>query len=418
MAPDLIGKYHILGELGKGSMGVVYAGRASDSSPEVAIKVFYPDTRLGSEETKVLLDRFVREGQTLQQVQHRNVVQVLEVGASSDFEFIVMEKLEGFNLKELLELGTRFTLAETLDIVLQLLAGLAACHQAGVVHRDVKPANLVRAPDNTIKLADFGIARVVTDQTLSRQGTVVGTPNYMSPEQIRGEPLDARSDLFSVAVLMYELLTCRKPFDGPDLTAIMYNVSSVHPASPRFYNGALPAELDELLFRGLAKDAAERYSSADEFSAAIRKFEQNLHYVDGTEAILNALPSAPNAGSLLDSQAGMPGSPAYNAGNLASVAGISQQNLAAAIPGYGSGHIIPGTVYCIDCGMGNKEDSDFCVRCMRPLLRRDMVTSLAHQQAKRLYRIGRGDYVFLTCLSIVMIAVVLLIAYLFFKGAS
>jgi hypothetical protein len=248
----------------------------------------------------------------------------------------------------------------------------------------------------------------------------------MSPEQIRGEPLDARSDLFSAGVLMYELLSCRKPFDGPDVTAIMYNVSSVHPPSPRFYNGALPEELDALIYRALAKDAAERYSSADEFANALRRFEQNLHYQDGTEAILNALPSAPDADALLSAGMGgagaaggaFPAGTGYSGTGLASAAGIGQGSIGGSLPGFGAGHIIPGALYCVDCGMQNKADSDFCVRCMRPLLKRDMVDQLAQMQAKRLYKIGRGDYLFLSCLSVVMVAVVLLIIYLFFKGTS
>jgi serine/threonine-protein kinase len=421
--PDRIGKYAIAGELGKGSMGIVYAARPDDGGPEVAVKVFYPDTKLGQDETRTLLDRFVREGQTLQQIHHRNIVHVIDVGATDQYEFIVMEKLAGFNLKELLELGTRFTLAETLDIMLQLLAGLAACHRAGIVHRDIKPANVVRASDGTVKLTDFGIARVVTDQTLSRQGTVVGTPNYMSPEQIRGEPLDPRSDIFSAGVLMYELLTCRKPFEGPDVTAIMYNVANIHPPSPRFYNGALPEELDATVYLAIAKNAAERFASADDFAAALRGFEQDLHYRDGTEAILNALPSAPDADALLQGpahagQGGQTGMASQHGGSLASAAGIGQTPIGGGLPGFGAGSIIPGSIYCLDCGMQNKADSDFCVRCMRPLVSRDMLNDAPSRQHSRAYRIGRGDYIFLSCLSIVMVAVVLLILYLFFKGTT
>src|SRR5688572_7614012 len=208
-------------------MGIVYEGQPEGGGPPVAIKVFYPDTKLSAEETDVLRERFEREGHSLQQVRHENVVQVLDVGDEGDIEFIVMEKLEGFDLKQLLEMGTRFTLAETLDIINQLLAGLAVCHRKRVVHRDIKPANVIRSPQGVIKLTDFGIARIVTDQTLSRAGTIVGTPNYMSPEQIRGDEVNERTDLFSTGVLMYELLSGKKPFDGPDVTSIMYNVASV-----------------------------------------------------------------------------------------------------------------------------------------------------------------------------------------------
>lgn len=406
-------------------MGVVYEGTSGSGAQPVAIKVFFPDTRLSTDETSVLLERFQREGSSLSQLNHRNVVSVLEVGSQDDFDYIVMEKIEGFNLKELLALGTRFTLAETFDIMLQLLAGLAACHLAGVIHRDVKPANVVRAPDGTIKLTDFGIARVMTDETLSRSGTIVGTPNYMSPEQIRGEDVDQRSDIFSAAVLMYELLTGRKPFDGPDVTSIMYNITNVHPPSPRFYNGALPKEIEEILFHALSKDPAHRSAGTAELSRSLRELEQQLHYQDGSEAFLNALPSSPDpaadagAGGPVDLGSSGPLSQGYSSATPSAVA--TAASLAGASTGGGialTGGLVPGKIFCVDCGMENDASSDFCVRCMTPLLKRDIVNLLAAKQAKQMYRVGRGDYLFLTCLSIVIAGVVILILYLFFRSVT
>jgi len=421
LKPDKISKYKIGSELGKGSMGVVFEGHGPGEKEPVAIKVFYPDTKLSRDETSVLLERFQREGSALSQLDHRNVVGVHEVGSEEDYDYIVMEKLEGFNLKELLTMGTRFTLAETFDIALQLLAGLGACHRAGVVHRDVKPANVVRAPDGTIKLADFGIARVVTDETLTRSGTIVGTPNYMSPEQIKGEDVDQRSDLFSVAVLMYELLTGKKPFDGPDVTSIMYNITNVHPPSPRFYNGALPNQIEDIIFTAMAKDPGKRYNSAQELSREIRELEQSLQYHDDSEAFLSALPSAPDTDAAI-----APGSDPsaiqsiQSGGHQApSNAPSASQSLAGPL-GTSSltGGIVAGKVFCVDCGMENDESGDFCVRCMRPLLKRDTVTKLAAKHAKQMYKTGRGDYIFLTCLSVCLAAVVILILYLFFRGVT
>lgn len=412
MPPDRISHYRIAKELGKGSMGIVYEGVPDGGGQPVAIKVFFPDTHTTPEENATLLERFQREGDALSQLHHRNVVQVIEVGAEGDHEFIVMEKLQGFNLKELLGLGTRFTLGETLDIMNQLLAGLAACHSAGVVHRDVKPANVVRSPDGVIKLTDFGIARIVTDQTLARTGTIVGTPNYMSPEQIRGEAVDARSDLFSAAVLLYELLGGKKPFDGPDVTAIMYNVTNVHPPSPRFYNGALPVEIEETAFRALAKKPEERFQSAEEFAAALRKLESDLHYRDDTEAVLNALPASPDpsADPLVRQQGGTV------AGALSSAAAAASAAAAGSLSLTGGGGIQSGTVYCVDCGMANDATHEFCVRCMRPLLQRHMLTQHAMQHARVIRGLTQGDYLFLGCLTVIMIGVVILILYLFFRG--
>lgn len=420
MNPKKISGYRVQRELGKGSMGVVYECLPAGDGDPVAIKVFYPDTKLTADETSVLLERFQREGNALSQLNHRNVVRVLEVGTEDKSDYIVMEKLEGYNLKDLQAMGTRFTLAETFDILLQLLDGLAACHRSGVIHRDVKPANIVRAPDGVIKLTDFGIARIITDETLSRSGTIVGTPNYMSPEQIRGEEIDPRSDLFSAGVVMYELLSGKKPFEGPDVTAIMYNITNVHPPSPRFYNGALPQDIEDIVFRALAKDADRRYSSADEFAGQLRDLERDLHYREDSRAFLNALPASPDpdadAGASL--QPGTSGGAAAAATGLASAGGAAQAAGANASSLSGIGGFVVGTLYCVDCGMPNDASADFCVRCMRPLLKRDLVTKLATQQAKQLYRVGRGDYVFLTCLSIVIVSVIIMILYLFFKGVT
>jgi eukaryotic-like serine/threonine-protein kinase len=415
MPPQKISSYNIAGELGKGSMGVVYEGRPAGGGTPVAIKVFYPDAQLTQEESKTLLERFEREGASLSQIHHRNIVNILEVGTEQNLEFIVMEKLEGYNLKELFTLGTRFTLAETFDVMLQLLDGLSACHQAGIIHRDVKPANVVKAPDGVIKLTDFGIARVITDATLSRKGTIVGTPNYMSPEQIRGEDVDPRTDVFSAGVLFYELLTARKPFEGPDVTAIMYNVTNIHPPSPRFYNGSLPVELDDIVFKALAKNRDERYATAQEFAGSLRQLEQGLHYRDDTEAVLNALPSDPDP----DGAASL-GRPAASsaAQRLASPANANTMAKVSPIPSGlpATGSIVPGVIYCIDCGMDNEYSAEFCKRCLRPLVKRDMISTIAAQQAKLMHKVGRADYLFLSCLSIVIVFTLLLIVYLFFRG--
>jgi serine/threonine protein kinase len=418
--PDRIGKYEIIGQLGKGSMGIVYEGQPANGGDTVAVKVFYPDPALSQEETRNLLERFEREGQSLSSIRHENVVRVLDAGTDAGSEFIVMEKLEGYNLKELLELGTRFTLSETLDIILQLLSGLSACHRGGIVHRDIKPANLIRSTAGIVRLTDFGIARIVTDQTLTREGTIVGTPNYMSPEQIRGEDVDARSDIFSCGAMMYELLTGKKPFDGPDMTAIMYNVTNVHPPSPKFYNGALPAEIEEILFRSLAKSPDDRYESAELFAGTLRKFEEDLHYRDGTEAILNALPSAPDPDAITGSARQQAGSLGQT-GGVVPMSGAQRMPLAgssASISLSGAGGIIAGTLYCVDCGFANREDEEFCTRCMRPLLKRAMLMQMTARNARRLRDFSRGDKFFMTCLSVLMVLCAILIIWLFFRGLS
>ena len=422
MRPDRINQYRVVSELGKGSMGIVYEGVPDSGGPSVAIKVFYPDTMLSVDETGVLRDRFEREGRSLTQIDHANVVHVIEVGEEGNIEYIVMEKLEGFDLKQLLEMGTRFTLGETLDIMDQLLAGLAVCHRLRVVHRDIKPANVVRSPQGVIKLTDFGIARIVTDQTLSRAGTIVGTPNYMSPEQIRGEDVDARTDLFSAGVLMYELLTGKKPFDGPDMTSIMYNVANIQPPSARFYNGSLPSEIDGIMNRALSKTVDARFQSADEFSEALRNFERDMQYRNDTESVLSALPSAPDPDSGLSAVIPSSAIPPGVGASPGSLAGSVQAHGGSmAFPGglsVGASGIQQGIIYCLYCGMNNDEMGEFCTRCMRPLVKPDMITHIAAQQAKIIYKVKRADYLFLSCLSLVMASVVILILYLFLRGVA
>ena len=393
-------------------MGIVYEGQPKSGGKPVAIKVFYPDTKINPDDTALLLERFEREGSSLSKVNQKNVVKVLEVGRQGEFDYIVMEKLEGLNLKELLMLGTRFTLSETFDIMLQLLAGLGACHQQNIIHRDVKPANVVRADDGLIRLTDFGIARIITDQTLSREGTIVGTPNYMSPEQIKGGELDARSDLFSCGVMMYELLAGRKPFDGPDMTSIMYNVTNVHPPPPRFYNGALPTEIDSICFHAMSKDSSARYASAEEFAADIRKLEQNLHYRENTEAFLNALPSAPDPDALAGTPPGAAPASSPDTGHPASGSGAFQ--LQPTFPS-AAGTVTPGVLYCVDCGMENQETQEFCSRCMRPLLKRDEILKLATLQAKALVKVNHGDRFFYLLLNLTMVTIAILMIWLFLK---
>ncbi len=393
-------------------MGVVYEGLPEAGGKAVAIKVFFPDTHINPEETATLLERFEREGSTLATVDQENVVKVLEVGNQGDMEYIVMEKLEGYNLKELLKLGTRFTLGETFDIMLQLLSGLTACHRLDIIHRDVKPANVVRAPDGRIRLTDFGIARIITDQTLSREGTIVGTPNYMSPEQIKGAELDARSDLFSCGVMMYELLAGRKPFDGPDMTSIMYNVTNVHPPPPRFYNGALPNEINDICFKAIAKDSSERFTGAEEFANAIRKLEQDIHYRDDTESMLNALPSAPDADAVSIPLVG--NTPGVQPANQSKTASGSHFQLSQSFPS-SAGTTTPDSVFCVDCGMENDPIQEFCSRCMRPLLKREDIQKLASLQAKAISKVNMGDKLFYFLVNLIMATIIIFIIYLFFK---
>ena len=209
--PDKIGRYQILERVGRGGMGVLYRGFDPILDREVAVKVMLADF---SEDTEQMRPRFYREAKAVAKLQHRNIVTIFEFAEENNQPHIVMEFLRGLPLNARMEQNPPLTLDDKLDIVAQLCSGLGYAHTQGVVHRDVKPANVFILEDGTVKLLDFGIAKLATS-TLTRQGDVVGSAPYMSPEQIAGtQDLDGRSDVWSTGVLLFELLAGRKPFDG------------------------------------------------------------------------------------------------------------------------------------------------------------------------------------------------------------
>src|ERR1700722_14975262 len=207
-----LGKYQIRGVLGRGAMGTVYDGWDPVIGRRVAIKtVGLLDN--ADAEAREGLARFKNEAQAAGRLSHRNIVSVYDYGESDENAYIVMEFVEGQSLKQCLDAGQRFPLAETVRIMEHLLAGLQYSHDQGVMHRDIKPGNVILAKDGQVKLADFGIARIESS-AMTMIGTVLGTPAYMSPEQLMGQPTDRRTDIYSAGVLLYQLLTGVRPFEG------------------------------------------------------------------------------------------------------------------------------------------------------------------------------------------------------------
>jgi hypothetical protein len=265
-----IGRYVLDEEIGRGSMGAVF--RASDPLIErnVAIKTI----DLGKLDDGTLQPRlrFLREAKAAGRLSHPGIVTVHDVGELEDVAFIVMELVEGRSLKDVLDRGETIPLAVALDIVRQAAEALDFAHRHGVVHRDVKPGNLMLTREGTVKITDFGIARV--DQTArTRTGILVGSPGYMSPEQLMGKPVDGRSDVFSLGAVLYELATGRGPFDADqreDVLALMNNITTRphEPASRR--NPKAPGSLDAVVDRALAKQPADRYESAGKMAAELR----------------------------------------------------------------------------------------------------------------------------------------------------
>jgi serine/threonine-protein kinase len=266
--PKHIGKYEIIGQLGEGGMGVVYRGLDPVIRREVALKVIRK-SRLDSENAKALLERFRFEAQAAGGLQHPNIVSIYEYGEDGDYAFIAMECVPGKSLREHLAAGYRPELARFPEVIDHVLEALEYSHSRGVIHRDVKPSNVLVSEHGIVKISDFGIARLQTSN-LTKLGEVLGTPNYMSPEQFLGDRVDERTDIYAAGVIVYEVLTGVRPFKGTD-AQIMKQVLHDLPAPPSTYEPRLAPALDEAVLKALAKSPADRYSTAREFAQALHK---------------------------------------------------------------------------------------------------------------------------------------------------
>lgn len=265
--PARLGKYDILRELGQGAMGIVYEGRDPVIDRRVAIKTLKRE-QLERSEADDVIARFKREAQAAGRLNHPNVVAIYEYGEADDgTAFIAMEFVQGRELKDLFEADERIPLPMVGRLMGQLLDALGHAHRHGVTHRDIKPANIILLADNTVKVADFGVARIESSN-LTQTGTVIGTPSYMSPEQFMGQTVDGRSDLFSAGVVLYQLLTGEKPFTGA-LTTIMHKVLKEDPTWPSVLNVHVNARLDAVVRKALAKRPDDRFQDAAAFRAAL-----------------------------------------------------------------------------------------------------------------------------------------------------
>ena len=263
--PSKLGRYHVLEEVGRGAMGVVYKAYDPVIEREVAIKAIELSFRTNNEETQVYLKRFYREAKAAGKLNHPNIVTIYDVDEDKETgtPYIVMEFLEGSSLQETTSSGIRLDLDDTRKIILQIADALDYAHRNGIVHRDIKSANILILDNLKVKIADFGIARMPSSD-LTQEGQFVGTPNYMSPEQIQGKSLDGRSDLFSLGVIFYMLLTGERPFYGDSITAISYKIIHSEPIPARTLNPVVPDDWNRVLFHLLAKDPAQRYQTGAE----------------------------------------------------------------------------------------------------------------------------------------------------------
>nr|WP_245214314.1 serine/threonine-protein kinase [Pararoseomonas indoligenes] len=259
-------KYELRGTLGAGAMGVVLDGFDRQIERRVAIKVVRKPAPDDAEAVEAA-GRFKREAQAAGRLSHPGIVGVYDYGENDSTAWIVMEMVHGGTLKALLDREERLPLRETARIMGQVLAALAYAHGRGVIHRDIKPANVMLTEEGDAKLADFGIARI-ENSAMTQVGTLMGTPSYMAPEQLRGDALDARADIWAAGVMLYQLLTGKKPFTG-DITALIHNVLNTEPPPPSARLPSLPPALDAVVARALAKRTEDRWPDARAFAAAL-----------------------------------------------------------------------------------------------------------------------------------------------------
>src|SRR5438067_4936106 len=251
-------------------MGVVYEARDPNLERRVAIKTVKVENL--SEEAAVEYEhRFRTEARSAARLQHPNIVSVYDSDRDGDIAFLVMEYIQGDDLKHHLDKGVRYSLEQSLKMIRDLLSALDYAHKQGIVHRDIKPANLLIEPGGRVKLTDFGVARIQDSGEATRtQGSMVGTLKYMAPEQVQGQKIDSRADLFSVGVVLYQLLTDKRPFDGDNDFSIIHQIIGTVPPAPSSINPKLPTAIDAVVARALAKSRDERFATARDFAAALQ----------------------------------------------------------------------------------------------------------------------------------------------------
>jgi eukaryotic-like serine/threonine-protein kinase len=269
-----LGRYVVQAEIGRGAMGVVY--QATDSVLERTVAVKTVNMALERDGADRYEARFYQEARAAAGLNHPNIVVVHDVGKAGEVMFMAMEHIEGVELRSLIGEGRPLRIAQAVSIAAQIAEGLAYAHSKGVVHRDIKPANIMVVANGPVKITDFGIARRRASKDLTQTGTLLGSPKYMSPEQVIGKRADQRSDVFSLGVILYEMLTGVAPFNGENVTALMYQIVNFVPPAPSQINAEVPALLDHIAAKMLAKPLDERYQDAAEAARDLRECERQV----------------------------------------------------------------------------------------------------------------------------------------------
>ena len=285
-----IGRYQLLERLGQGGMGVVY--RAHDTLLErtVAVKVISAPIDQNAD----LRERFFREARSAGQLSHRNIITIHDLGEHEGQPYLAMEFLEGQDLQERMASPQKLSVRRKLDIAIDICEGLDYAHVHGVIHRDIKPANIFVTDGGMVKILDFGLARLVTSE-LTRSNMMMGTLNYMAPEQIRGERVDHRVDIFSAGVVLYELFGGKRAFEGDSFASTLYKILQESPTSLRELDPTLPVELIQIVERALAKPRDDRYQHTSDMLRELTLYRQQLTVLDspagGTRDAIGTAPA-------------------------------------------------------------------------------------------------------------------------------
>jgi serine/threonine protein kinase len=277
--PERIGQFRIIERIGRGAMGIVYSARDLRTARAVAIKLMMADLE-GDRETRV---RFEREARVAGEMLHRNVINVYEMGEEDGRLYMVMELLDGETLGDYLKRVGKLPLERGLDLMMQVCEGLAVAHAHAIVHRDIKPGNLFVLRDGGLKILDFGVARLA-NSSMTASGFIVGTPDFMSPEQARGKEIDQRSDVFSAGAVFYYMLSGRKPFAASDLPAVLHKVNSEDP--PPLTTDEAPSGLWRIVMKALAKSTTDRYADMGALLADLVRFERDYDRESRTMALV------------------------------------------------------------------------------------------------------------------------------------
>jgi eukaryotic-like serine/threonine-protein kinase len=297
------GRYQLLDELGRGAMGVVYRAHDPVIGRDVAVKTMHLSADGSGANRPEFLSRFQTEARAAGILTHPNIVVVYDAGEEGGTFYITMELVEGRSLQSLLDEHQSFPLPRAIKIIEQACSALDYAHKHNIIHRDVKPANLMIAADDTVKITDFGTAKILRFNT-TQTAAVIGTPSYMSPEQIKGKTVDGRSDIFALGVILYELVTGEKPFPGQNITTVIYKIVNEEPIPPRELDPSINTGLCNVIARALAKDPTARFQTCAELLNALknyRNFEQAMR--EDLHASYVPTPAAPPKLSLRPPQA-------------------------------------------------------------------------------------------------------------------